>query len=119
MEMTISDILENYEFEEETLIYVDAPLAGWMRDRITGVRYAFECINIVEGLLWHWSLVPDNGDGTSYFDSKKIEQYRVWLSIVEDRRGGVPYKFTSAELQFSKVKPPQFLQQQSRKTYIS
>jgi hypothetical protein len=30
MEMTINDILENYEFEEETLVYVDAPLAGWV-----------------------------------------------------------------------------------------
>jgi hypothetical protein len=118
MEVTAGDILDHYDFEEDTLVYVDAPLAGWMRDKTTGVRYSFECMSIVDGLLWHWALVPDSGDGKSHFDHGKADGHNTWRSIVEERRDGLPYKFTSVELRFSKVKPPSSIATQARQAFL-
>ena len=87
-----SDITDNFDFVEETLVYVDAPLEGLLRAK-TGELFAFRCKSIVDGALWHWVLLPvDSAHVTvaDAFERARHEPAAAWLSIVEDRRGDQP-----------------------------
>jgi hypothetical protein len=83
------DILSLYDFVEEELVYVDAPLEGFLRARDDNRRFAFVCEAIVPARLWHWTLMPvdeSHADIEGIFARATREPPREWLSIVEDRR---------------------------------
>lgn len=82
-----SDICEHFEFIEEKLVYMDAPLEGFLRAR-TGELFAFRCAAIVAGCLWHWVLLPVEAVGCvkDVFEAARTLPPKEWVSIVEDRR---------------------------------
>jgi len=87
-----SDVSEQFEFIEEKLVYVDAPLEGIVRAK-TGGLFAFRCSPIVTGYLWHWVLLPVESAEASIdetFAKVKEAPPDRWISIVEDRRGDQP-----------------------------
>src|SRR4051812_41608197 len=87
-----ADLSEIFEFDANSLDYVDASLSGWLRHRMTGELFVFDCQPIIYNMLWPWTLVA----ATQKIDIVDAleEACRVdtghWLSIVEDRRGSVP-----------------------------
>ncbi len=84
-----SDVSEQFEFDEDRLVYVDAPLEGIVRSR-KGESFAFRCRSIIDGYLWHWVLIPAASvDATTdqVFAAAKSSPPKHWISIVEDRRG--------------------------------
>lgn len=87
------DISELYSFVDENLVYVDAPLLGFLRERDGERLFAFRCDVIVRDHLWHWTLLPANeldADAGSSFERARAQPPATWLSIVEDRRTGSP-----------------------------
>jgi len=87
-----ANILERFEFIDETLVYVDAPLEGVVRDK-TGGLFAFRCSAIVHGYLWHWVLLPVASSAASIedtFEAARAAPPEAWISVVEDRRAGQP-----------------------------
>lgn len=83
-----NDITDRFDFVEETLVYVDAPLEGHLRAK-SGELFAFRCASIVDGALWHWVLIPVGSLGVTAADafaSARQHPTARWLSIVEDRR---------------------------------
>ncbi len=82
------DVTDGFDFAEETLEYVDTPIAGEMILRETGERFNFDCVMIVKDLLWHWTLTPSTQvlprEGLA-----KIARENT-ISILEDRRQGFP-----------------------------
>src|SRR5262245_59603887 len=87
-----ADVSEIYEFDDESLDYYDGPLSGWLKHRVTGEWFAFDCQPIIHGLLWHWTLVPatKTGDAGRVLGDARNASAGSWLSIVEDRRAGAP-----------------------------
>jgi hypothetical protein len=87
-----SDVSDQFEFIEEKLVYVDAPLEGIVRAK-TGELFAFRCSPIVAGYLWHWVLLPvestEAAIDETFAKARKSPPDR-WISIVEDRRGDEP-----------------------------
>ena len=86
---TFNDISEEFDFDEETLEYCDAPLSGWLRRRRDGARFAFECRPIIWDKLWHWILVPaasKSQDHVRVLSEAAQRKQGTWLSITEDRR---------------------------------
>lgn len=84
-----SDVTELFEVLEERLVYVDAPVEGFLRSK-SGELYAFRCGSIIDGCLWHWVLLPVPALGSSVeaeFDRAGRQPPDRWVSIVEDRRG--------------------------------
>jgi hypothetical protein len=82
------DITEQFEFLEERLVYVDAPLEGLVR-RKGGGNFAFRCQAVIPGRLWHWVLVPVDSLETSVevaFQRAVEDPPPEWCSVVEDRR---------------------------------
>jgi len=85
----LTDVSEQFEFVDDTLVYVDAPIEGVVRSK-TGELFAFRCSTIVTGILWHWVLVPVASSEVSIaatFDEARKAAPPEWISIVEDRRG--------------------------------
>jgi hypothetical protein len=80
--------MDHFEFVEERLVYVDAPLEGLLRAK-TGELFAFRCDSIIDHTLWHWTIVPAESLETAVADAFLAAQKNParWLSIVEDRRG--------------------------------
>ena len=83
-----SDISDQFEFIEEQLVYVDAPLEGFLRGK-TGDLFAFRCTPIILGCLWHWVLLPVRAVTSvkEVFEIARTNPPKKWVSIVEDRRG--------------------------------
>ena len=81
------DITDHFEFIEESLIYVDAPLEGLLRAK-AGDLFAFRCSPIMRGCLWHWVLIPVEAAGPvkDVFENARTSPPTEWISIVEDRR---------------------------------
>jgi hypothetical protein len=87
------DISEQFAFLDEHLVYVDAPLEGFVRALRSGALFAFRCTPIVPGAAWHWVLLPASStDDTvdAVFAAARISAPAKWLSIIEDRRGNDP-----------------------------
>jgi len=105
---TLSDITERFRFVEESLVYVDAPLEGFLVDVASGARYAFRSREIVAKTLWHWVLLPVGEAQLTVedvFASAKATPPPRWLSVLEDRREGAP-KLALAEMSGEKTPPP-------------
>jgi len=81
------DISSLFDFEENSLDYVDAPLAGWLTSRDTGERFAFRCLSVLSNRIWHWSLVSASAATVDEAFNLSEADSREWLSILEDRRG--------------------------------
>lgn len=94
---TWNDVTDHFEFVEDKLVYVDAPLEGILRSK-TGELFAFRCAPIVLGCLWHWVLLRVNSVEDSVADAferaGKVSP-EGWVSIVEDRRGDHPHLFVA------------------------
>ena len=58
MNTDCDELLDKYSIVKETLPYLDAPVQGHMKNVETGEMFAFRCIEIIRGSLWHWVLVP-------------------------------------------------------------
>src|SRR5260370_18159779 len=56
-ERVFGDMSEEFEFDEASLDYGDAPLFGWIRRKGDGQWFAFDCQPVVHQLAWHWTLV--------------------------------------------------------------
>ena len=87
------DISDQFEFLKEQLIYVDAPLEGFVRAKNSGDPFAFRCVPAVRGCLWHWVLVPVHSTKESVartFEKARTAPPHQWISILEDRRGDEP-----------------------------
>jgi hypothetical protein len=85
-----NDISEHFDFIEDKLVYVDAPLQGLLRAK-TGELFAFRCTAVVRGCLWHWVLLPVASSEAivdDTFERARQAPPERWVSIVEDRRGG-------------------------------
>jgi hypothetical protein len=85
----LADVTDHFEFIDETLVHVDAPLEGVVRAK-SGELYAFRVVTLVDGCLWHWILLPVDSaaaDVRSTFDAARTAVPDRWLSIIEDRRG--------------------------------
>jgi len=83
-----NDITDRFDFVEQTLVYVDAPLEGHLRAK-SGELFAFRCTSIVDGALWHWVLMPVDSIEVTAADAcarARQDPALSWLSIVEDRR---------------------------------
>ena len=106
---TLADITERFRFEDDSLVYVDAPLEGFIVDVEDGSRYAFRCLEIVHGAALHWVLLPVPDDKRSsvseIFDEAKIAPPQSWLSVLEDRRTDTP-KLTLVRISTEKARPP-------------
>ncbi|MBA3398072.1 MAG: hypothetical protein H0T89_35935 [Deltaproteobacteria bacterium] len=89
------DITDRFEFDNDLLVYVDAPLEGVAIELTTSRRFAFSVFAIVPDQLWHWVLVPEQF-GFLVLRSKPRapdDMWRTvnfteleWLSVVEDAR---------------------------------
>lgn len=82
------DITDEFEFDENSMDYLDGPLSGWLRSKSTGAWFAFDCQPIIDGRLWHWTLVPEKErtDAGCVLEEAANRSTGYWLSIVEDRR---------------------------------
>jgi hypothetical protein len=92
------DISEQFSFLDEQLVYVDAPLEGFLRSSKTGDLFAFRCSGIIGSWLWHWVLLPVSSIEPTVkevFASARTTPPKRWLSIVEDRRGEEPQLYAA------------------------
>jgi hypothetical protein len=86
-----SDLTNRFEFEDDSLEYVDGSISGWLKEKGGSQWFAFECHPIVPGLAWHWILVPADrvaDAATSLRNAAGHSSKDPWLSIIEDRRNG-------------------------------
>lgn len=84
------DFSERFIFEDDSLEYYDGPISGWMQCRNCGRRFAFNCLVIIQSVLWHWSLLPVKEavrqSPLEAFLNAKSRSGVSWLSVIEDRR---------------------------------
>lgn len=85
---TISNFHDRFEGEDETMEWYDGPLCGWLRERASGEWYAFDVQCVVDGALWHWTLIPspEKGDLETLLLHAATGYDGAWISIVEDHR---------------------------------
>lgn len=86
----INSIEDRFEVLEAGLVYVDAPLEGFVRERGTARLYAFRVTVMVEDRVWHWVLVPAEGERSTVSETFTVATQSGsvrWTSIIEDRRG--------------------------------
>ncbi len=91
--LTTSDFLADYEFDEERLVYVDAPLQGWLKHRTTQEWFAFDVEVLIPHRLWHWRCVPFDRqaeDPVPEVEAVFAGHSGAWLSVLEDARGDSP-----------------------------
>lgn len=90
-EYSEEDFLSDFEFDEESLVYVDAPLEGWLRHRSTGDWFAFRTVELLGKALVHWCLVPYERPQERWrlpeIDRVLHEHRTEWISVLEDGRG--------------------------------
>jgi hypothetical protein len=83
------DMSERFDFVEEALVYVDAPLEGLVRHKATGELFAFRCHPVIQHCVWCWVLLPVEGTAAvvaSAFEHARAEPSQRWLSAIEDKR---------------------------------
>jgi hypothetical protein len=108
MEHIFGDMAAEFEFDEEGMEYIDAPVTGLLRRKSDGAWFAFDCQTIIWGKLWHWTLVPLPGkvtDVVSALQDAGRARTGTWLSIVEDRRGSSASICRLVEIDASAVRP--------------
>ena len=87
-QQTLTDITEEFEFLEETVTYIDAPLDGFVRNR-SGELFAFQRVTVVADAIWHWALVPARSDTLRVADVFRVAREAKsvdWISGLEDAR---------------------------------
>lgn len=90
---SFGDMSEVFRFLEKDLVYVDAPISGFVQAALDGSVFAFQCVTIIDDRLWHWTLLPvaDLSETCDSVFSKAIRSPpATWLSVVEDRRTSEP-----------------------------
>lgn len=105
---TLADITDRFRFVEESLVYIDAPVEGFLVHIANGTRYAFRSREIVARSVWHWVLVPLGEGQVSVNDAFASATTGVpfnWLSIIEDRREGSS-RCEVVEMSSEKTRPP-------------
>jgi hypothetical protein len=87
-----ADMTEVFQFDEQSLDYLDGPLSGWLLGKTDGTWYAFDCQPILPQLVWHWTLVAVavRTDVLDVLEQAEKNQAGSWFSVVEDRRGPAP-----------------------------
>jgi hypothetical protein len=85
-----ADFFSNFEFEQSTLEYNDAPLSGFLICKVCQRRYAFVCEAVIPGLLFHWKIViaPPGDDPRAALVAVALVEEGAWLSVTEDHRTG-------------------------------
>lgn len=88
----IATLEDRFELLETGLVYVDAPLEGFVREKETAEFFAFRVTTIVADCLWHWTLVPVDTLSSPVRAAFTVteELSPRWISIIEDRRGEPP-----------------------------
>lgn len=106
-EHAFGDMSEEFEFDEPSLDYVDAPLSGWIRRKADGQWFAFDCQTVVQELVWHWTLVPttERTDVRQVLEQAAKAEDGSWLSVIEDRRTNAGSTCRSAWVANSKSRP--------------
>jgi hypothetical protein len=92
-EQVFGDMSEEFDFDEETMDYIDGPLSGWLRRKRDNAWFAFDCQPVIEGKLWHWTLVPvpdKSADVARVLAEAAKMKSGSWVSIIEDRRSERP-----------------------------
>jgi hypothetical protein len=110
MDRMFGDMSEEFEFDEPSLDYYDAPLSGWLRRKSDGQWFAFDCQPVVDDLLWHWTLVPaaERSDVREVLENAVARGDGYWLSIIEDRRIGTESTCRLAQISNSRARPVLF-----------
>jgi hypothetical protein len=85
--IVFGDITELFAFNEGSLDYNDAPLEGVLSRHSSGEVFAFRCIELVPGFVWHWLLIKTSGNESKVFELARINPPQAVLSILEDHRG--------------------------------
>jgi hypothetical protein len=98
--------LQAFAYDEKSMDYHDGPLAGWMSCKACARWFAFDCNAIIETMLWHWSMIPSDktDDARQAIRDSASKPDGWWLSVVEDRRGGVEQQ-RAVRIQNSQAKP--------------
>lgn len=79
------DIIEN-----DQLVYVDAPWAGFVRSKRNLELFAFRRLVVIDDLAFHWVFVPAASpdlDVNAVFADAALKPPRHWVSVIEDERG--------------------------------
>jgi hypothetical protein len=81
MKSGFTDLAEEFEFDEPSVDYIDAPLSGWLRAKSSDQSFAFDCQIVVPGLVWHWTLVPveERGDVTQALSDAAARSSGYWI----------------------------------------
>ena len=88
-EQLFEDMSDEFDFDEETMDYVDGPLSGWLRRKRDSAWFAFDCQPIIQRKLWHWTLVPapNKSPNVAHVLTEAAKaKSGFWMSIIEDRR---------------------------------
>ncbi len=108
-ECVFGDMSELFHFDELSTDYADGPLSGWLRRKNDDAWFAYDCKMIVDGLLWHWTLVPSvekTGDVVKVLEEAARALEGVWVSIVEDRRSRQASLCSLRVIDGTKTRPP-------------
>ncbi|HUJ62993.1 MAG TPA: hypothetical protein VLX92_31030, partial [Kofleriaceae bacterium] len=79
--------------DNEHFIYNDGPLEGYAVSD-TGEHFAFSCLEILSGMLWHWTLIPVTSTSKPVSDiveAARSSPPEFWVSILEDNRDETPH----------------------------
>jgi hypothetical protein len=106
-EHVFGDISDEFEFDEASMDYVDAPLSGWIQRKSDGQWFAFDCQPVVAQLVWHWTLVTTavRSDVREVLERAAAEKEGCWLSIIEDRRTSAESTCRLAPVENGKARP--------------
>lgn len=94
------DITQCFEFLEDKLVYVDAPLEGFLRSA-RGDVFAFRCRELASEDAWEWVLVLTQGTASTVAEIFRVAKKHApttWLTIRESR---APKQCLSASMRTS------------------
>lgn len=86
----LTDITDEFVFIDETVTYIDAPLDGFVRNRV-GELFAFQRTTVVADAIWHWAIVPATSHTLAVaeiFRAARNMKAVDWISGLEDARFG-------------------------------
>ena len=98
------DIGDEYEFIEDVLEYADGPLEGILRRRSDNALFAFSCMEVLNSLVYHWTLVQVSSQHVGVSATLASRAVGHWVSILEDRRC-LPPTLVSVSLAPEKYQP--------------
>jgi hypothetical protein len=90
MQELFSDISELFVFDEADIDYLDGPLSGWLRSKQDGSWFAYDCQPIIDGFLYHWTIVPasQKTDVAEVFREAAKANTGRWLTLLRQVRAG-------------------------------